>query len=265
MTVVDAHCHIYPPAIAKKAVESVGDFYAISMDEPDGSPDALIAACADSPITHQVVYSVALKASQVESINSFIAEQCKLHPSFIGLATLHQDYAHPEQEIDRALELGLHGIKLHPDSQAVNMDDPRLMTIYELCEAKKLPVVIHCGDYRYDYSHPRRLVEVLHTFPQLRVDAAHFGGWSVWDLAVEYIEHENCFMDISSSQEFLGPRRAAELIRLYGPDRILFGSDFPMWSPKREYELFTALDFTEAEFEAMLHHNAERFLGVAIS
>ena len=123
---------------------------------------------------------------------------------------------------------------------------------------------MHTGDYRYDYSHPRRLKKVLHAFPNLVVDAAHFGGWSVFDLAVEYLEDENCFLDMSSSRAFLGARRTQELVRIYGTGRILFGSDFPMWSPAKEYEDFASLDFTEAELADMTWHNAERFLNMKV-
>ena len=106
---------------------------------------------------------------------------------------------------------------------------------------------------------------MLQAFPDLVVDAAHFGGWSVFDLAVEFLENERCFLDMSSAQEFLGPRRTAELTRIYGTDRIMFGSDFPMWDPNEEYRMFTALDFTDDELENMLHHNAETFLGFSVS
>ncbi len=263
MTAIDCHCHIYPQRIAERAVQSVGDFYAIEMDASEGTGEGLLASCEGSPITHHVVHSVATKPGNVESINDFIAAQCREHPEFIGFATLHQDYPDPEGEIERAIAMGLRGLKLHPDTQAVNMDDPRLMRIYEIMEGR-LPVIIHCGDYRYDYSHPRRMKRVLQAFPNLVVDAAHFGGWSIFDLAVEYLENESCFLDMSSAQAFLGPRRTAELVRIYGTDRILFGSDFPMWDPKEEYAMFTALDFTDEEFEDMLHHNAERFLGFKI-
>lgn len=263
MTVIDCHCHIYPERIAERAVQSVGDFYSIEMDAAEGTGAGLLALCEGSPITHHIVHSVATKPENVESINDFIAAQCHEHPEFIGFATLHQDHPDPEAEIERAMGLGLRGLKLHPDTQRVNMDDPRLMRIYELAEGR-LPIIMHCGDYRYDYSHPRRMKHILHEFPKLVVDAAHFGGWSVFDLAVEYLEDERCFLDMSSAQTFLGPRRTAELVRLYGTDRILFGSDFPMWDPKEEYALFTALDFTDEEFEDMLHRNAERFLGFEV-
>lgn len=262
MTVVDAHVHVYPEKIALRAAESVGDFYQYPMFK-EGSVPAMLAAVEGSPITHHIIYSVATKPSNVESINDFIAAECKKHPNFVGFMAMHQDYPNPEDEIERAIGLGLRGMKLHPDTQKVNMDDDRLMRIYELIEGR-MPLVMHCGDYRTDFSHPRRMKRILHEFPNLVVDAAHFGGWSVFDLAVEYLEDENCFLDMSSSRAFLGARRTQELVRIYGTDRILFGSDFPMWSPTKEYEDFASLDFTEAELENMTWHNAERFLNMKV-
>ncbi len=258
-TVIDVHCHIYPEPIKEKAVRSVGQFYNISMDVTDGSAEALLASCAGSPIGRHVVHSVALSPHQVTSINDFIAAQCAAHPQFTGFFTLHQDFPNPEQEIERALSMGLVGLKLHPDSQQVDMDDPRLMAIYEMAEGH-FPIIMHCGDCRYDFSHPRRMQKILRRFPKLVVDAAHFGGWSIYDLAVEYLENENCYLDMSSAQAFLGPRRTAELVRIYGTDRILFGSDFPMWNPVVELDAFSALPFTSEELEAMTSKNAQRFL-----
>lgn len=262
MTVVDAHVHVYPEKIALRAAESVGDFYQYPMFK-EGSIPAMLAAVEGSPITHHIIYSVATKPSNVESINDFIAAECKKHPNFVGFMAMHQDYPNPETEIERAIGLGLRGMKLHPDTQKVNMDDDRLMRIYELIEGR-MPLVMHCGDYRTDFSHPRRMKRILHEFPNLVVDAAHFGGWSVFDLAVEYLENENCFLDMSSSQKFLGRRRTRELCEIYGADRILFGSDFPMWDPSEEFEMFESLDFPKTDFEKMTWHNAERFIGMDI-
>ena len=263
MAVVDCHCHIYPDKIAARASESVGEFYLVPMFERQATASRLLEICETSPITHHVVCSVAVKPATVEAINTFIADQCAEHPEFIGFATMHQDYEDPEREIERIINLGLKGVKLHPDTQKVNMDDPRLMRLYELMEGR-LPLMVHCGDYRYPFSQPERLRNVLRTFPNLRVNAAHFGGWSVYDYAVEILENESCFFDMSSSQAWLGPRRTLELIKHYGTDRIMFGSDFPMWDPIDEFNKFTALGFTDDELENMLHHNCERFIGEKI-
>lgn len=259
MPVIDAHSHIYPAKIASKASDAVGDFYHVEMAAPVASAEALLAACEGTPITHHLVHSVATTPGQVETINTFIADQCFMYPEFIGFATMHQDYVDMEGEIERAIELGLKGVKIHPDTQKVDMDDPRLMRLYEIIEGR-LPIVIHTGDYRYDYSHPRRLKKILRVFPNLVVDAAHFGGWSVFDYALEYLEDEKCYVDTSSALEFLGPRRTVELVRAYGVERVMFGSDFPMWSPATEYNMLAAMPFTDEEFEAITWSNAQRFI-----
>ena len=113
MTVVDAHVHVYPEKIALRAAKSVGDFYQYPMFK-EGSIPAMLAAVEGSPITHHIIYSVATKPSNVESINDFIAAECKKHPNFVGFMAMHQDYPNPEAEIERAIGLGLRGMKLHP-------------------------------------------------------------------------------------------------------------------------------------------------------
>lgn len=268
MAVIDAHAHIYPEKIASKAVDAVGAFYGVEMFDggacSPGTPEALLACTNESPITHFIVHSVATTSHAVTSINDFIADQARRHPEFIGFGTMHPDFEDKEAEVNRVIELGLHGFKIHPDTQMVDTDDPRLMEFYEII-AGRLPITIHTGDYRHDFSHPRRLARVLDTFPELVVDAAHFGGWSIYDQGYDHLGgYENLFIDTSSSQPIMGDRHTAELVRMWGVDRVMWGSDHPMWSPISEYEAFRALDFTDEEFDAMLWHNAERFAGVTV-
>jgi hypothetical protein len=259
MKVIDAHCHIYPDKIAERATTSVGEFYTIPMAVESGTAARLEEVCAGSPITKNIVHSVATSPKQVQKINDFIIETCKSNPRFIGFMTLHQDFPDPEAEINRCLEAGLRGLKLHPDSQQVNMDDPRLMEIYEIVQGRA-PIIMHCGDYRYDYSHPRRMKNVLQTFPDLIVDAAHFGGWSIFDLALEYLQDERCFVDMSSSMTFLGRRRTREITREYGVERVMFGSDYPMWNPVAELEYLLSCGFTDDEIDTLTWKSADAFL-----
>lgn len=259
MKIIDAHCHIYPEGIAAKAVESVGKFYNIKMSG-EGTAKKLLELQCEAGIGASIVHSVALRETNVQNINDFIAEQAKINPSLIGFAAMHHDFAGMEEEVERCIALGLKGFKLHPDSQGVNADDPRLMSFYELIEGR-YPLILHCGDYRWDNSHPHRIKNILHSFPNLVLNAAHFGGWSIYDLALEFLEDENCFLDVSSASIYLGQRRTTELIRIYGAQRILFGSDYPMWSPAQELERFMKNDLSEAEREMILWRNAERFVG----
>lgn len=267
MAIIDAHAHIYPEKIAARAVSAVGNFYGVEMfAEGHGTPEHLLSCQAEVPITHFLVHSVATTPHAVETINNFIAAQCEAHPQFIGFMTMHQDYENPEAEVERAISLGLRGVKIHPDTQKVNMDDPRLMAFYEIIEGR-LPIVIHCGDYRYDYSSPERLLKIVEAFPNLRIDAAHFGCWSQYEIGYDVLHeklanNDNIFMDTSSSSFMLGARRMGELSRLWGTQHIMFGSDYPMWSPADEYHTLMQCGFTDDELEDILCHNAERFIGI---
>ena len=142
------------------------------------------------------------------------------------------------------------------------------MSFYEIIEGR-FPVVIHTGDYRYDYSHPRRLRRVLEAFPNLVVDAAHYGGWTIFEQGYDCLHDapnpERLFIDTSSSVMLLGARRSRELIDMWGVDHVMFGSDFPLWDPAAELDAFRDLGFSPAELEKLLCANAERFAGVSVS
>ena len=256
--IIDCHCHIYPEKIAAKAVANIGGYYNISMDNK-GTLDDLLQAGTKAGITHCIVFSVATTPHQVRSINEFIANAVSLHKDvFTGLGTLHPHSTDIKGDAEHISELGLKGVKLHPDIQEIQMDSPECMEIYRICSGK-LPILFHCGDYRYDFSNPNRLKNVLEAFPDLQVIGAHFGGWSVWEEAAkELCGYKNLVVDCSSSLYALSPEKAAEIVRMYGAGRVLFGTDYPMWSPEEELKRFYAMNLTEEENELILHKNAER-------
>jgi predicted TIM-barrel fold metal-dependent hydrolase len=259
--VIDFHAHIYPEKIAAKALANVWEFYKIPM-QMDGTVGTLLESGRRGAIGRFVVFSPAAVPEQVQNINDFIAAVCREHPELTGFGTLHQDMPNPGGEIERIIGLGLKGIKFHPDMQRFNIDDDRVMDIYAVLEGR-LPVIFHTGDYRYSFSHPARLARVLDNFPKLTAIAAHFGGWSLYDIAMDHLRDRSCYFDVSSSLPFLGRRRALELIRLYGAERFLFGSDYPMWDPAGCLADFCELDLSETEKDMILYQNALEILGGA--
>ena len=256
---IDSHAHIYPEKIAGKAVSSVGAFYDIGMRR-GGTAEDLLKTGQRAGVTHYVVHSVATSAKQVPSINQFISESVRAYPNaFIGLGTMHPDVDSFEAECARIEALGLRGIKLHPDFQKFNIDDSRIMPLYEIAEGR-LPILFHTGDYRYDFSHPRRLRNVLRAFPKLRVVGAHFGGWSIFEEGVKYLADTTAMVDSSSASFWLKePNKMEALIRAYGPDRVMFGSDYPMWDATDELAFLERVNLTAEERERIYWKNAAEF------
>ena len=106
---------------------------------------------------------------------------------------------------------------MHPDSQRFPIDDPRLFPMYDAVQGK-IPVLLHMGDRRYNYSHPIKLQKILKLFPRLQVIAAHFGGYSMQETACELLRDTNCIMDVSSSIMFMKEGEAERYIRIYGAE-----------------------------------------------
>ncbi len=263
MKIIDAHCHVYPDKIAAKASGATGNFYRLQM-EYDGSVSAMLEAGEKAGIYKYVIQSVATTPKQVRSINEFIKSVVEEYPDKMhGLGTLHPESEDLKGDVEYLTELGLKGVKLHPDIQQFKLDDYRCLKIYELCEERGLPMLIHTGDSRYDYSNPNRLIPILDIYDRLTIVGAHFGGWSMWEKASELLwEKKNFYVDCCSSFYALSDEKIVEIIRRYGADKVLFGSDYPMWNPKTELERLMALPLTDEEKEKILSFNAVKVFGI---
>ncbi len=266
--IIDAHAHIYPRPIAEKAVSAVGAFYGIeSAMYGKGYSDDLLQRGSEVGITHYIVHSVATSPRSVEKIHAFIVEEARLHSEFIPFGSIHPDYEEMDSCIEAAASMGIQGFKIHPDTQKVPMDDKRFMEFYACIEGR-FPLVIHMGDYRYSYSSPERLIHILKSFPDLVVNAAHFGGWSIYDCAFDILhDHsiplDTVFVDSSSTLGLVGSRHMKELISLWGVDKVMFGSDYPMWDPCHELKNMLSYTMPEDDLEKILYKNALTFLGKA--
>ena len=257
----DVHAHIYPGKIAEKATASVGDFYDAAM-ESVGLPHVLAEKGSAAGIDRFVVCSVATKVAQVRSINEFIARKCAEYPAFVGLAAWHQDVEDVEGELDDIEQKGLKGIKLHPDFQEFMIDDEKMLPFYRAVHRRKLPILFHMGDYRTDFSSPRRLMNLLDKLPDLTCIAAHLGGYTEWETAKKELSGTNVYVDTSSSLFALTREQARESIEHFGVDHTLFGTDFPMWEPAGELQRFFALQLSEAENRAILYDNFARLFQI---
>lgn len=260
MKFIDIHTHVYPQAIAQKAADNVRAFYQIGRDM-DGTPEMLLRQGEKAGISQYVIHPVAIRPDKVDSINQFILEEVQKHPCFIPFATLHAEMENIGQAAQKITGQPFKGIKIHPDCQKFSIDDPRLFPAYEAI-AGKLPLMLHMGDRRYNFSHPVRLRKVMELFPNLQVIAAHFGGYSMYETACQLLRDTNCFMDISSSMMFMEKGVAEHYINLYGAERMMFGTDYPLWDPLEETERFLRLELTPDQMEQIGHKTAENLLGL---
>lgn len=258
--IFDTHCHIFPDKIALKASGATGDYYGVRMRHP-GTVEVLRKAGAKAGVTDFLVCSAATKPNQVSAINDFIAAECGAEPHFVGFGSLHPYMDDMAAEADRMESLGIAGIKIHADFQGFRLDDPKAYELYELVQGR-FPILFHMGDVNTQNTAPELLRDIVRSFPKLRVIAAHLGGYTVWDRAALALPDLDILVDTSSSLPFIGSARGCELVRVFGAERCLFGTDYPMWDHSEELERFDAMELTDSERRMILWDNAASLFGL---
>ena len=261
--VINSHCHIYPEKIASKAVKGIRDFYDLDMSL-NGKVDNLIEDGSKVGVVHYLIHSVATTPKQVRSINEFISEVVKSNPDlFTGFGTLHPDSDDIQGDFNHLIGLGLKGVKLHPDFQQFALNSEKAFRLGEVINKGNVPVLIHCGDFRYDYSNPEQLKPFLEKFPDMLVIGAHFAGWSVWEEATQKLAGTpNLYVDLSSSLYALSSEDVKKFIYAYGVDKVLWGTDYPMWEAESEMEMFRKIGLSHEEENKILYENSAKILGL---
>ena len=258
--IIDIHAHVFPDAIAQKAAGSIGKFYGMTAKHC-GTVRQLADEYGKAGICSGCIHSVAVTPQYIPAINRFIAETVRNDPGkFTGYAAIHPGAEDNPGLIDEVRSMGLKGFKIHPDMQQFALDSPEAMNMFSRIEGQ-MPVMIHTGDRRFEYSNPKRMKRVLDTFPHLICICAHLGGWSEWEDAWKTLAgYENVYVDTSSSLYAFTPEKGRDMIRHYSRERVLFGTDYPMWTPGEELDRFRKLELTDEETEKILYRNAAELL-----
>ena len=263
MKVIDMHTHIFPDKAARKATLATADYF--NLPEPPnhyGSVAELVSTLDAAGIDYAMVFSAATTAHQVEHINRYILEEAESQPKFIPCGTLHAEYENYKEELRWLREHGVHGIKLHPEFQHFVLDDARLFPMLQEMERTDMFLIAHMGDPRVNVSGPTRMEPIARTFPKLRCIAAHLGNWGDWDIEKirPLAKLPNIYTDISSSFNYTSDHDALyAILREYDPTHVFFGSDYPIWCPRKELERAKRLKLPEEFLEDILFNNFARF------
>ena len=256
--IIDTHSHVFPDKIALRASDNVGNYYGIPM-ECDGTISMLLEGAKTLNVSYFIISSAALKPENVVTGNDYILSQAKHNPKFVPLCSVHPLQQSHEAELERVKKAGAKGLKLHPDFQHFKIDDPGMIPVYKAAAALELPILFHVGDENSDASSPTRLYRGVEKVPELKVIAAHMGGYQAWDEAEKVLYGTDVYLDTSDALLTLSPERVVTQIRTHGVDKIMFGSDYPLKSTDSAFNAFDKLPLSEEEKEKIYFLNAARF------
>lgn len=263
---VDAHTHIFPDALAAKAIPSL-EATAKLKTVFDGTADGLIALMDSENIDMSFVLNTVTNERQVGNVNAFALETIKKHGDrLIPFCSLHPLTPDPKKELMRLSDAGIRGIKLHPDYVGYDIDSEEYAPLLgAICELGK-PVVIHAGFDPVSPSHahasPDAILRVLARFGGIKLIAAHFGGMMMWDEVAEKLCGKPVMFDTAFCCARTGMTRAIaeKLLDRHPHDMILFGSDAPWARPSEVLGFLAELGLSESSCELILHGNAEALI-----
>ena len=261
--VIDFHVHCFSDELAGRAIPKLASAAGIPA-RLNGTVSDLEKSMIKAGVTLSVIQHIATKPSQTRSVNDYAASICnqRLH----SFGTLHPDYNDWKSEIIRIKELGLKGIKFHPDYQNFFVDEARMFRIYEKVFEADFAVLFHAGyDIGLPAPHhctPDRLSHVLDAFPGARIIAAHMGGQSMWNAVEEYLVGRDLYFDTSYSQKFLDTSQFLRIIKNHNPKRILFATDSPWADQAEEIERIKSAGLEKSLLDDILCNNAANLLKI---
>ncbi|WP_028473810.1 amidohydrolase family protein [Nocardioides alkalitolerans] len=258
--IVDAHCHVWPDAIARQVLAQ----RPVGLDSVhDGTLDGLRRTMDAAGIDMALTLAVANTGKTVARTNEFIGRVDRSR--FVPFGTVHPDLT-VDQNLAALHENGVVGVKLHTLFQSVAFADERTREILTALAEHDIPVLAHVGSggeaQQNERGAPRSLNAMMHAIPDLRLIAAHYGGYEVLDEAEKWSVGINVHLETSwpPSMGVLEPDRVRSIIRRHGADRVVYGSDWPMTDPASEIAAIRALGLEPDEEAGILGDNLVRLL-----
>jgi predicted TIM-barrel fold metal-dependent hydrolase len=257
--VIDGHVHVWPDHVAQKALSTPSDDL---VRYGDGTVSSVLAAMDAAGVDRAVSLAVAPTGDRVDSANRFAGSLDT--ERFIGFGSIHPDLS-VEENLTALRAHGLRGAKVHPLYQGYGLDDRRLWEILDTMQGEFV-VIVHVGEGDSPESNsrctPQMLRDLALGFPRLDLIACHFGGYRQLDQVEEIIVGLPVHVDTSWPPGLwsLDRSRVRKLIGSHGPERVVFGSDWPMSDLAANIAAIEALGLAADDTSAILGGNLARLL-----
>jgi predicted TIM-barrel fold metal-dependent hydrolase len=265
--IIDFHTHIYPKWVATKILPAAKR--KLKVDVPGtGAPQDLLRYMEASGIEKSVLLPLAKGIADVSSFNDWTLSVSS--DGLIPFGAVHPFMENLEAELDKLALRGVRDVKMMPLLQEVYPDDPRCERLYEALIKKKMILVTHAGrdplERKEIFGTPERFARTIECYPDLQLELAHLGGLRMWDEVQRHLlpAGKNVYFDTAYVSFYMNSREMAEMIKDIGPERVVFGSDYPWEDPGRAAKIIMDLDLSEEERDAVLWRNAVKLIGLEI-
>jgi len=265
--VFDVHTHAFPDDVAAKAIPKL-EQAALWFPCPathDGTVAGLLASMDRAGIRRAVVCGVATRPGQTRTITDWSASVAS--ERLVPFASVHPDFPDPEGEVERIARVGLKGLKFHSYYMDCPLDDPRCIRIARAAAAANLAMVFHTGYdltfERVDVAGPARVRRLHEAVPDLRMAAAHLGGWEDWDESRRHVVGLPIYLETSFALGRCRRDLLLDILAAHPPEYLLFGTDAPWTDQSEAVARLAALPVAD-DLKRRMWDNAHRFTNLPL-
>ena len=271
--IIDGHQHVvddYRPILARMDALGIDRTVLVGV----GVRDLSVVTIRNTPVfkshflfktlgmmkARALVNSRALKEGLLgEPRNDAVLRAIKERPDrFFGFCFVNPESPRALDEIGRCLDAGMLGIKLALVQYPTDVNGPKMATICEVAQAKRVPIFVHPGITR-EASDISSLVKM---YQGVVFIIAHT-GCQCFDEVTELARTcNNVFVDTSSY--IATQKKIQRICDTAGAEKLIFGTDVPVMctDPAEALEKIRTLNASDADKEKILGGNLQRILQV---
>lgn len=188
--------------------------------------------------------------------NDEVAAIIKEFPDrFIGMGVISPRWSpNVADEVDRCMDLGMRGFKLHPTLNSWYADSPLVYPVMERIAKYNVPVLFHT--WNDSFSHPSRVGKLAKLFPTVDIVMGHMGFEDWYEASYLAKELPNVYLDTTG--QYNEVRTFRESVRICGAEKLVFGTDGPAMGMKAELVKIHDADLMDDAKRLILGENAKK-------
>ena len=277
--IIDGHTHIFPDEVRKdreafcKRDEAFSFIYKSSKAKMAGVED-LIASMDESGIDHSVICGFPWNQPDLCSFhNQYLMESALRYPNrlIVFVSLLFSNPGWSGKELLRVMKGGARGvgeIAFYRD-EMTSQDIHFMKPILTQMEKQGIPLLLHTNE-TLGHSYPgkgrtplERFYELILSFPNLPIILGHWGGGlPFYELMPEVRKGmANVYYDTAASPFLYSKKIYAIASEIVGVEKIFFGTDYPLISPRRYFKELEGSGLSGQDQEKILGLNFSRLIG----